>query len=82
MTHPGKCCVKDSVGQFLHTPDIGQDTKKSSFEVPGWAQWTTNSIHNNPVKILHRFCRFSMQRTAESGIFLFILLLFFTGTLP
>ena len=27
MTHPGKRLVKDSVGQFLQTPDTGQDMK-------------------------------------------------------
>ena len=26
MMHPRKCWVKDSVGQFLHTPDTGQGT--------------------------------------------------------
>ena len=39
ITHPGICWIKDSISQFLQTPDTGQDTKGKGekWELSCWA---------------------------------------------
>jgi len=46
MTHPGKCWIKESVGQFLQAPDPGQDKKKKEL-----TDYPTNSLYSltNPL---------------------------------